>query len=172
MTDDPFEMPDDDEPGQRTPAAAMVRLRDRLMTIHPQASAIITAHAALELEVDHVLRKFLARPEKFPRLSFEHQLGMLRALLNDAWLDLVLDAISAYGAVRNSVAHGDNPSAIAMVIDRPGKKTELIGTPLTPDTNLGTMAMGLAAALHVGTETPSIASAPQSAMLSDQQGVK
>ena len=28
-----------------------------------------------------------------------------------------------------------------------------IGIPLTPDTNLGSLAMGLAAALHVGAES-------------------
>jgi hypothetical protein len=101
MTDDPFELPHGDEFEPDTPAAAMARLRDRLRAIHPQAAAIITAHAALEL-------RFVARPNKLPRLSIEHQLGVLRALLDNGWLDLVLDAISAYGALRNSIAHGDS----------------------------------------------------------------
>lgn len=153
MTDDPFELPHGDDFEPDTPAAAMARLRDRLKAIHPQAAAIITAHAALELEVDQILRRFVARPDKLPRLSIEHQLGVLRALLNEAWLDLVLDAISAYGALRNSVAHADGPSDIAKIITRLGKKTQDIGMPLTPDTNLGTLAMGLAAALHVGVES-------------------
>lgn len=131
MTDDPFELPHGDEFEPDTPAAAMVRLQDRLRAIHPQAAAIITAHAALELEVDRVLRRFLARPNKLPRLSIEHQLGVLRALLDDAWLDLVLDAISAYGALRNSIAHGNSPSDIAKMIGRLGNKTHNIGTPLT-----------------------------------------
>src|ERR1700751_5850709 len=69
MTDDPFEMPHGDEFEPDTPAAAMARLRDRFRAIHPQAAAIITAHAALELEVDQVLRRFVARPNKLPRLS-------------------------------------------------------------------------------------------------------
>jgi hypothetical protein len=80
----------------------------------------------------------------------EHQVGVLRALLDDAWLDLVLDAISAYGALRNSVAHGDSPSDIAKKFDRLGNKTHNIGPSLTPDTNLGTLAWGLATALYVG----------------------
>jgi hypothetical protein len=130
----------------------MLRLQDRLTTIHPQAAEIITAHAALELEVDQVLRRFVTRPDKLPRLSMGQQLGVLRALLDDAWLDLVLDAIKAYGELRNSVGHGGSPSGIAKMIDRLGKKTHNIGTPLTPDTNLGSLAMGLAAALHVGAE--------------------
>jgi hypothetical protein len=79
-------------------------------------------------------------------------LGILRALLDDSWLDLVLDAISAYGALRNSVAHGDNPSDIAKMITRLGNKTHNIGAPITPDTHLGSLAMGLTAALHVGAE--------------------
>jgi hypothetical protein len=152
MADDPYELPhgDDFEPG--SPAAAMARLQARLRAIHPQASAIITAHAALELEVDQVLRRFLARPDMLPRLSIEHQLGVLRALLDDAWLDLVLHAISAYGALRNSIAHGDSPSDITKMMNRLGNKTRTIGIPLAPETNLGALAMGLAAALHVGAE--------------------
>jgi hypothetical protein len=161
MTNDLFELPDGEEFDPSTPAAAMARLRDRLMVIHPQAAAIITAHAALELEVDQVLRRFLARPEKLPRLSIEHQVDILRALLNDAWLDSVLDAIRAYGAVRNSVAHGDSPSVIAKMIGRLGSKTYNIGIPLSPDTNLGSLAMGLVAALHVGVETQPSSSAPK-----------
>jgi hypothetical protein len=153
MTDDPSELPHGDDFEQDTPAAAMRRLQDRFRAIHPQAAEIITAHAALELEVDRVLRRFLARPDKLPRLSLEHQLGVLRALLDDAWLDLVLDAISAYGALRNSVGHGDSPSDFATMIARLGNKTHNIGTPLTPDTNLGSSAMGLVAALHVGAES-------------------
>ena len=153
MTDDPFELAHGDEFDPDTPAAAMARLQDRLKAIHPQAAAIITAHAALELEVDQVLRRFLARPSKLPRLGMEHQLGILRSLLDDAWLDSVLDAISAYGAVRNAVAHGDSPSTIANVIRRLGDKTHNIGMPLAPDTNLGSLAMGLVAALHVGAES-------------------
>jgi hypothetical protein len=153
MTNDPFELPHGDEFESDAPAAAMARLQDRSRAIHPQAAEIITAHAALELEVEQVLRRFLARPDKLPRLSIEHQLGVLRALLDDAWLDLVLDAISAYGELRNSVAHGDSPSNIAKVIGRLGNKTHNIGISLTPDTNLGTLAMGLAAALHVGAES-------------------
>jgi hypothetical protein len=152
MADDPYELPHGDEFEPDTPAAAMAHLRDRFRDIHPQAAEIISAHAALELEVDQVLRRFLARPNKLPRLSIEHQLGILRALLDDSWLDLVLDAISAYGALRNSVAHGDSRSEIAKMIARLGNKTHNIGTPITPDTHLGSLAMGLAAALHVGAE--------------------
>lgn len=152
MTDDPFELPYGDEFDPDSPGAAMARLRDRLRAIHPQAAAIITAHAALELEVDQWLRRFLARPEKLPRLSMEQQLGILRALLNDAWLDLVLDAIGAYGALRNAVAHHDSPNVITKAIERLGAKTYCIGMPIEPDTNLGFLAMNLAAALHVGAE--------------------
>jgi hypothetical protein len=65
-----------------------------------------------------VLRRFLARPDKLPRLSIEHQLDILRGLLNEAWLDQILDAIAAFGAVPNSVAHGDSLSAFAKVIVR------------------------------------------------------
>ena len=39
------------------------------------------------------------------------------------------------------------------MISRLGNKTHKIGTPLTPETNLGTLAMCLAAALHVGAES-------------------
>jgi hypothetical protein len=152
VTDDPFELPHGDEFEADSPAAALRRVVDRFSAVHPQATAIITGHAALEMEVDQVLRRFLARPNKLPRLSMEHQLGVLRALLADAWLDLVLDAISAYGALRNSVAHGDSPSDIAKMIARLGKKTQKFGTPLTPNTHMGTLALALAAALHVGAE--------------------
>jgi hypothetical protein len=153
MTDDPFELPHGDEFEPDTPAAAMVRVRDRFRAIHPQAAEIITGHAALELEVDQVLKRFLVRSNKLPRLSIEHQLGVLRALLDDAWLDLVLDAISAYGVLRNAIAHGDSPSDIAKMIGRLGNKMQHIGPSLTPETNLGSLAMGLAAALHVGAES-------------------
>src|SRR5690348_2364400 len=107
MANDPFELPHGDEFDPDSPAAAMARLRDRLRAIHPQAAVIITGHAALELEVDQVLRRFVTRPDKLPRLSMEHQLGLLRSILDDQWLDHVLDAIGAFGALRNSVAHGD-----------------------------------------------------------------
>jgi hypothetical protein len=153
MIDDPFELPHGDDFDPDSPAAAMARLRDRLRDIHPQAAEIITAHAALELEVDQVLKRFLLRPDRLPRLGLEHQLGILRALLDDEWLDFVLDAISAYGAVRNSIAHGDSPSTIVKVIGRLGDRMHKIGMPLAPDTNLGSLAMGLAAALHVGAES-------------------
>jgi hypothetical protein len=113
MTDHPFELPHSDEFEPDTPAAAMVRVRDRFRAIHPQAAEIITGNAALELEVDQVLKRFLVRSNKLPRLSIEHQLGVLRALVDNAWLDLVLDAISAYGALRNSIA-----MAIAQVTSR------------------------------------------------------
>jgi hypothetical protein len=152
MTDDPFELPDGDEFDPDSPAAAMARLRDRLRAIHPQASVIITGHAALELEVDQVLRRFLSRPDKLPRLSMDHRLGLLRAMLDDQWLDLVLDAIGAFGVVRNSVAHGDRADLIEKAIHKLGTRTYEIGLPLEPDTNLGFLAMNLAAALHVGTE--------------------
>ncbi|WP_156390668.1 hypothetical protein [Caulobacter sp. Root487D2Y] len=152
MDDSPYELPHGDEFDPDTPAAAMARLRDRLNAIHPQAAAIITAHTALELEVDQVLKRFLTRPSKLPRLSMDHQLGLLRALVGDPWLDLVLDAIGAYGGLRNSVAHGDSASVIAKALGRLGDKTREIGMPLTPQTNLGSFAMGLAAALHVGSE--------------------
>jgi hypothetical protein len=152
MADDPFELPYGDEFDQDSPAAAMARLRDRLIAIHPQASVIITGQAALELEVDQVLRRFLSRPEKLPRLSMDHRLGLLRAMLDDKWLDLVLDAIGAFGAVRNCVAHGDCTDVIDKAILKLGTKTYEIGLPIEDNTNLGSLAMHLAAALHVGTE--------------------
>lgn len=152
MSDDPFELPYGEEFDPDSPAAAMARLRDRLRAIHPQASVIITGYAALELEVDQVLRRFLTRPDKLPRLSMDHQLGLLRSMLNDQWLDLVLDAIGAFGAVRNGVAHGDSTNLIDSAIQRLGTRTYEIGLPLEPDTNLGFLAMNLASALHVGTE--------------------
>ena len=152
MDDDPFELPHGDEFDPDSPAAAMARLRDRLRSIHPQAAVIITGYAALEIEVDQVLQRFVSRPSKLPRLSMEHQLGLLRAMLEDQWLDLVLDAIGAFGAVRNSVAHGDHAEVIDKAIFNLGKKTYEIGLPLEPSTNLGFLAMNLASALHVGTE--------------------
>jgi hypothetical protein len=152
MTDDPFELPHGDEFDPDSPAAAMARLRDRLRSIHPQASVIITGYAALELEVDQVLRRFVKRPDKLPRLSMDHQLSLLRAMIDDPWLDLALDAIGAFGAVRNSVAHGDHTAAIDKKILSLGKKSYEIGLPLEEDTNLGFLAMNLASALHVGTE--------------------
>jgi hypothetical protein len=152
MTDDPFELPYGDEFDPDSPAAAMARLRDRLRAIHPQASVIITGHAALELEVDQVLRRFLSRPDRLPRLSMTHRLGLLGAMLDDQWLDLVIDAIGAFGAVRNSVAHGDPGDVIDQAINKLGTKTFEIGLPIEPDTNLGFLAMNLASSLHVGTE--------------------
>jgi hypothetical protein len=152
MKDDPFGLPYGDEFDPDSPAAAMARLRDRLRSIHPQASVIITGYAALELEVDQVLRRFVSRPDKLPRLSMDHQLGLLRAMLDDDWLDLALDAISAFGAVRNSVAHGDQAEVIDRKILNLATKTYEIGLPLEADTNLGFLAMNLASALHVGTE--------------------
>jgi hypothetical protein len=51
MSDDPYALPHADEYATDRPATVMARLRDRLKAVHPQASEIITAHAALELEV-------------------------------------------------------------------------------------------------------------------------
>lgn len=152
VEDDPFELPHGDEFDPDSPAAAMARLRDRLRSIHPQASVIITGYAALEIEVDQILRRFLSRPVKLPRLTMDHQLGLLRSMLDDEWLDYVLDAIGAFGALRNSVAHGDRSDVIDKAILNLGRKTYHIGLPLEPNTNLGFMAMNLASALHVGTE--------------------
>lgn len=154
MAEDPFEIPfgDDEDFDLDSPAAAMARLRDRLRAIHPQASTIITGYAALELEVDQVLREFVAKPTKLPRLSMEHQLGLLRAMLDDEWLGFALDAISAYGALRNSIAHGDDRETIEKKIRALGAKTYEIGIPLEDYKNLGVVAMHLASALHVGTE--------------------
>lgn len=153
MADDPYELPYGDEFDPDTPAAAMARLRDRLREIHPQAAPIITGHAALELEVDQALKRLLARPEKLPRLSMAHSLGVLRAVLEDEWLDLVLDAIAAYGDLRNAVAHGNEPGSVEQKISKLGDKTRKVGMEIGPDTNLGALAMGLAGALHVGTES-------------------
>lgn len=152
MTDDPFELPFGDEFDPDSPAAAMARLRDRLHLIHPQASVIITGYAALELEVDQILRRFVARPEKLPRLSMDHQLALLRAMLADPWLDSAFNAIGAFGAIRNSVAHGDATEVINRGILNLGKKSREIGLPLESYPNLGVLAMHLASALHVGTE--------------------
>lgn len=152
MPHDPFELPFGDEFDADSPAAAMARLRDRFHSIHPQASVIVTGYAALELEVDQILRRFVTRPEKLPRLSMDHQLGLLRALLSDPWLDSTLDATSAFGAVRNSVAHGDPSDIIDRGIANLGKKSREIGLPLESYPNLGVLAMHLASALHVGTE--------------------
>ncbi len=82
----------------------------------------------------------------------DHQLGLLRAMLSDPWLDLTLDAIGAFGAVRNRVAHGDPTDLIDRKIVNLGKKTYEIGLPVEADTNLGFLAMNLASALHVGTD--------------------
>lgn len=150
--DDPFELPFGDEFDPDSPAAAMARLRDRLRSIHPQASFVITGYAALELEVDQVLRRFVSCPEKLPRFGMDHRLGLLRSMLNDDWLDLVLDAVGAYGAVRNGIAHGDGTALIDKAIKKLGNKSAEIGLPLEADTNLGMLAMHLASALHVGTE--------------------
>lgn len=154
MAEDPFEIPfgDDDDIDPDSPAAAMARLRDQLRAIHPQASTIITGYAALELEVDQVLRRLVANPAKLPRLSMEHQLGLLRAMLDDEWLGFALDAISTYGALRNSVAHGDSSEVIEKKIRALSAKTHKIGLPLEDYENLGVIAMHMASALHVGTE--------------------
>ena len=152
MTDDPFELPFGDEFDPDSPAAAMARLRDRLDSIHPQAAVSITGYAARELEVDQILRRFVVRPGKLPRLSMDHQLGLLRAMLDDPWLDLALDAIGAFGAVRNSVAHGDPAAVIDKSIRNLGKKSKEIGLPLESYPNLGVLAMHLASSVHVGTE--------------------
>jgi len=152
MTDDPFELPFGNEFDPDSPAAAMARLRDRFHLIHPQASLIITGYAALELEVDQIFRRLVARPEKLPRLSMDHQLGLLRAMLDDPWLDSALNAIGAFGAVRNSVAHGDPTEVIDRGILNLGKKSRAIGLPPESYPNLGLLAMHLASSLHVGTE--------------------
>ncbi|MFA7585401.1 MAG: hypothetical protein WCY11_04275 [Novosphingobium sp.] len=151
MDDDPFEL-HGDEFHPESPMAASARLRDRLRLIHPQASLIVTGYAALELEVDQVLRRFLSRPSKLPRLTMDHRLGLLRAFIVDEWLDLVLDAIGAFGALRNCVAHGDHADVIDQAISKLGAKTYSIGLPLDANTNLGVVAMNLASSLHAGTE--------------------
>ena len=150
--DDPFELPFGEEFDPDSPAAAMARLRDRLRAIHPQASVIIAGYAALEFEVDQVLQRFVTRPEKLPRLSMEHRLGLLQAMLEDDWLDLVIDAVSAFEALRNSIAHGDYAHQIQMAVKKLGAKTRDIALPIDTDTNLGSLAMHLASAIHVGTE--------------------
>jgi hypothetical protein len=153
MSKDDLDLPHGDEFDPDSPAAAMFRLQQRLRGIHPQAAWIVTAYAALELEVDQALRLFLTRPDKLPRLGLEKQLDVLRALTEDAWLDLVLDTIGAYGAIRNAVAHGDDASTISKAIAKLAEKSNRIGMPITSDTNFGSFAMGLAAALQVGVES-------------------
>lgn len=152
MSDDPIELPYGDEFDPDSPYTASARLRDRLRSIHPQASVIITGYAALELAVDQVLRRFLSRPSKLPRMNMDHRIGLLRAFIEDEWLDLALDAISAFGALRNCVAHGDHSDGIDRAISKLGAKTYRIDLPLGTDTNLGVVAMSLASSLHVGTE--------------------
>jgi len=73
-------------------------------------------------------------------------------MLNDEWLEFTLDAISAYGALRNSVAHGDSSEIIETKIRALGARTRKIGLPLEDCGNLGVIAMHMASALHVGTE--------------------
>lgn len=153
LDEDPYQLPaGEDGFDPNSPVAAMVRLRDQLRSIHPQAAVIITAHAALEQEVDQLLRSLVPHPSKLPRLSIDHQLGVIRSILNDEWLGFVLDAVAAYGGLRNSIAHKDKPVAIVKAITRLGERTEKIGCPLEPGTNFGALAMGIAAALHVGAE--------------------
>lgn len=153
MANDPLKLPHGDQISADTPAAAMARIQEGLRAIHPHAAFIITAHAALELEVSQILKRSFARPEKLPRLSMKHRLEILRSLFNDGWFDDVLDAISAYGAVRNAIAHGDSPETVAKAINKLAQKASKIGTTVTPDTHLGTVGMNLAGALHVGVES-------------------
>lgn len=153
LDEDPYQLPaGEGDFHPEAPVAAMVRLRDQLRSVHPQAAVIITAYAALEHEVDQLLRSLVPHPSKLPRLSLDHQLGVIRSMLNDEWLGFVLDAVSAYGGLRNSIAHKDKPVDISKAISRLGERTEKIGCPIEPSTNFGALAMGMAAALHVGAE--------------------
>jgi hypothetical protein len=51
------------------------------------------------------------------------------------------------------MAHGNSADLIEKGIHKLGTRTCEIGVPLEPDTNLGVLAMNLAAALHVATES-------------------
>ncbi len=144
---DDIEFHDAVEPG--SPHEAMLKIQDRLKSIHPQAGYIVSAHAALELEVDRVLRSYLRRPDKLPRLRLDHQIGVIKSLSANVWLDFVLDAVAAYGDLRNAIAHGDDANSISKKVAYLGKKSAIVGMPVTDKTNLGTLAMGLAAALCV-----------------------
>lgn len=151
MTNNDQAAPPFDE-GSEEPRASAERLIEKLAVVHPQAAAIVTGHAALELEVYRALSSVVARSDKLPRLSGQHALGMLRALWEDGWLDSVLDAISAFGAVRNSVAHGDSPTVVEAHIQRLRERLAVIGVPLSEGANYGMVAVALASALHIGME--------------------
>lgn len=152
MTSEPVDLAAESEPERELPIEAMLRLQARLAHVHPQASMIIASHAALEVEVNEALRKSVVRPDRLPRMSLEHQLSILKALHDEEWLDLVADTISAYGAVRNAIAHHDSEESIKKKISNLLSKHERLGMSLPDQTNLGTLAIGLAGALHVGLE--------------------
>ena len=152
MTEEPPDLAGEAEPDRGSPVEAMLRLQARLAHIHPQAPMIIASHAALEVEVNEVLRKSVVRPDRLPRMGLAHQLGILKALHDDEWLNLVADAIGAYGAVRNAIAHHDDEESIKKKIHSLFSRCEKVGMPMSDQTNLGTLAVGLAGALNVSVE--------------------
>lgn len=77
---------------------------------------VLTFHAALEIEMDHLLDLLLPRAEKLGRrLGFQNKISVINA----AWKgtpesgDLLATALLRFNDLRNSVAHADAPQAVA-----------------------------------------------------------
>lgn len=88
----------------------------------PFAVDVLTYHAALEIEMDHLIARLLPRPERLDGsgLGFKHKV----AVINAAWQgrpedgDLLADALANYNDLRNAVAHADQKRGVERIFSR------------------------------------------------------
>jgi hypothetical protein len=77
---------------------------------------VLTYHAALEIEMDHLLSLSLPRGDKLRpgRLGFQHKIAVISAAWQGDWEsgDRLTEALLRFNDLRNSVAHNDPPRAI------------------------------------------------------------
>jgi len=87
-----------------------LRIGQATQVMDERAALILTLHAALEHEMEIVLRHLLPRGDRLgPRLGFSQKIDVLAA----AWegdgemIDMVCRVLVRFNDLRNAVAHGD-----------------------------------------------------------------
>ncbi|MHB8286350.1 MAG: hypothetical protein ACYDD1_16985 [Caulobacteraceae bacterium] len=127
-----------------------------LETLHPQTAEIIAGHIAIEREMRAIHRRMHPVPAKVPTLKLEHVARLLEASTDNAWTILVLKAVGAFIDVRNSIAHGDPPKAVASKIEHLFSAMEPVAQRPPAAAKMAAIAFGLVSLLHIAfNETPS-----------------
>ncbi|TAU83262.1 hypothetical protein [Rhizobium leguminosarum] len=101
--------------------------------VDPFVVEVLTYHAALELEMDHLIARMLPRPDRLQvgGLGFKHKIS----LINAAWRgrpedgDLLADALTRYNDLRNAVAHADQHRGVERIFSA----LSAAGTLINPD---------------------------------------